>query len=426
MLTLLRFSITRSARAQLSCLYAIITTVTLAGCQQPELGEREKKRLLSLGIQALPAAEDHSNRYSTDPRAQQFGKQLFFSPALSASGTVSCATCHMPEKGFTDGLARAAAKHHQADEQPQLRNTPTVVGSAWSTWQYWDGRRDSLWSQALTPLEAPLEMATNRVALVRLLLNEDRFRTPYEKIFGPLNINAADLTTDATPMGSQTEKREWYALPKPLQTTINTVFSNLGKALAAYQSTLKPPATRFDQFLQAIANGESYATRLSKQEYAGARLFVNDKKTQCLECHNGPLLSNNDFHHIGSATFTGDNIDFGRVLGVQAAMIDEFNCHGRYSDARQDQCQHLNFMNRNDLVHTQGGFKTPTLRNVANTAPYFHDGRFPTLESVIRHYLTVPATDIQTEIRDFPLTDNEVDALVAFMNTLTTPDTAKP
>lgn len=407
-------------------LCAITATAGLTGCQQPELSDREKKRLLSLGIQTLPVAKDPSNRYSTDPRAQQFGKQLFFAEALSASGTVSCATCHVPEKGFTDGLERAEAKHNQADGQPLLRNTPTVVGSAWSTWQYWDGRRDSLWSQALTPLEAPLEMSINRLALVRLLLKEERFRTPYEMIFGPLNINATELTTDATPMGSQTEKRAWYKLPKPLQTRVNTVFANLGKALAAYQSTLKPPATRFDQFLQAIDNGESYTKILSKQEYAGARLFVNDKKTQCLECHNGPLLTNNDFHNIGSATFTGDNIDFGRVLGVQAAMIDEFNCHGRYSDASQDECQHLNFMNRTDLMHTQGGFKTPTLRNVANTAPYFHDGRFPTLESVIRHYLSVPATEMQTEIRDFPLTDKEIDALVAFMNALTTPDTAQP
>lgn len=409
-------------RLPLACLF--IGVAVIAGCQQPDLSDKEKKRLLSLGIDALPPATDPSNRYASDPQAQRFGEQLFFASELSVSGTVSCATCHIPEQGFTDGLARAEVKHNKDTEHPALRNTPTVVGSAWSTWQYWDGRRDSLWSQALTPLEAPQEMANNRVALVRQILTTESYRTQYEQIYGPLNITAAELTTDATPMGSPAAKRAWYALPKPLQTEINTVFANLGKAIAAYQTTLKPPVTRFDQFLQALKRGDNYQSVLSQQEYTGARLFVNDKKTQCLECHNGPLLSNNDFHNIGSATFTGDNIDFGRVLGVQSAMIDEFNCHGRYSDANSDQCLHLNFMNRADLIHTQGGYKTPTLRNVTATAPYFHDGRFATLEGVIQHYITVPDTGQQSEIRTFPLTDKEIRALVAFLNTLSTTDTA--
>ena len=405
--------------------FAVLIACVLSGCQQPELNDREKRRLLSLGLHALPAPQDHSNQYAHNKDAQAFGEVLFFDPKLSRSGTVSCATCHIPQMGFTDGLVRAAVQHDAQADHPAMRNTPTVVGSAWSTWQYWDGRRDSLWSQALTPLEAPAEMANSRIGVVRQIFNHPDYRARYEKIFGALDFSSNELESDATPMGIQSAKRSWYALPKPLQTKINTAFSNVGKSLAAYQTTLKPQATRFDSFLDAVARGESHRNILSKEEYAGARLFVNDKKTQCLECHNGPLLSNNDFHNIGSATFTGANIDFGRALGVQSAMIDEFNCHGRYSDADSDQCLHLNFMNRADIIHTQGGFKTPTLRNVENTAPYFHDGRFTTLEAVINHYIAVPATEQQTEVREFPLSEKEIEALVAFLKTLTPVDSTQ-
>ena len=148
-------------------------------------------------------------------------------------------------------------------------------------------------------------------------------------------------------MGLQQDKRAWYQVAKPLQTQVNRIFVNVGKALAAYQSTLKPPETKFDRFAEKLASGQAYRGELSNLEYRGARLFINEKKTQCLECHNGPLLTNGDFHNIGSATFTGDNIDFGRILGVQAVMIDEFNCHSRHSDAQPEECKHLNL----SLIH---------------------------------------------------------------------------
>lgn len=399
-------------------LFAIIATLLLSGCQQPELSEREQKRLLSLSLQKLGKPSDLSNRYANDPLAQSFGQKLFFDTRLSVDNTVSCATCHLPEKGFTDGLKRAKPQFTPDTDHPALRNTPTVTGSAWHTWQYWDGRRDSLWAQALTPIEAPAEMGNNRAALVRLFINDEAYKQPYEAIFGPVALTNIDIQQDASPVGTQAQKRQWYQLPNPVQTSINQVFANIGKALAAYQTTLRPAPTRFDRFAEKLASGEPYQGVLTDLEYQGARLFVNEKKTQCLECHNGPLLSNGDFHNIGSATFTGDNMDFGRILGVQAVMIDEFNCHGRYSDARADQCQHLNFMSQNDFVHTQGGFRTPTLRNAANTAPYFHDGRFASLEEVINHYVVTAETEQQTELRKFPLTPDEIDALVAFIKTL--------
>lgn len=408
-------------RDQMATFISVLAlTILLTACQQPELSNREKKRLLSLSIMTLNEPVDPSNRYVGNPQAQQLGETLFFDTRLSKDGSVSCATCHVPELGFIDGLARAKAQFVPDTDYPALRNTPTVVGSAWNTWQYWDGRRDSLWSQALTPIEASTEMGGNRVAVTRLILNDPGYTRLYESVFGPIGITDGQLPPDATPMGSPEAKRDWYQISRPLQTKINRVFANTGKSLAAYQTTLSPPPTRFDRFAAKLAAGEPYRGELSKLEYQGARLFINEKKTQCLECHNGPLLTNGDFHNIGSATFTGENIDFGRILGVQSVMIDEFNCHGRYSDAKARECLHLNFMSQNDFVHTQGGFRTPTLRNAANTAPYFHDGRFTSLEQVIHHYINTAETEQQTELRQFPLTGNEVKALVAFINTLNT------
>ena len=197
------------------------------------------------------------------------------------------------------------------------------------------------------------------------------------------------------------------------------MFSNIGKAIGAYQHTLAPIKTRFDLFQQEVAEGRNIKniTSLSKLELEGALLFLNEEKTQCLECHNGPLLSNGNFHNIGTGNFTGPVYDFGREFGSQSVLLDEFNCQGRFSDARPDECLHLIYLNR-DASHARGAFKTPTLRNVPNTGPFFHDGRFTTMEQIVRHYSNPPFMEQADphELRaDFALDEKEVKALSAFL-----------
>ena len=278
-----------------------------------------------------------------------------------------------------------------------------------------------MWSQALTPIEAPQEMAGDRVAVARFIAGNKDYRNQYESVFGslPFTGNEVVLSASATPMGDQKQKQRWSEISASEQEKFNTVFANIGKALAAYQHTLKPIKTRFDLFTEEVASGKKMRqiSTLSKLELEGALLFLNEKKTQCVECHNGPLQSNGDFHNIGTGNFTGPVYDFGREFGLQSALLDEFNCQGKYSDAKADECLHLIYMTR-DTAHKRGAFKTPTLRNITNTGPYFHDGRFSTLEQVIRHYARPPpwTRPDEHELRPgFELTEEEIKALTAFM-----------
>lgn len=411
-----RRTVDRPGFVRMFVIFALIGL--LAGCSEPELSEQERRIFASFSLSKLPPPYTESNNVAHDPAAAKLGRQLFHDPRLSRNGEISCASCHDPQRHFTDGLPKALGLG-------QLnRNTPSLSGAAWNQWQYWDGRRDSLWSQALTPLEAKEEMATNRVAVTRLMLDDDSYRQQYTTLFGNINLVPAQLSTDASPIGDAGEKREWFNIDQNTQTRINTVFANVGKSIAAFEHTLAPVTTRFDRFVESIVLGQPDMKLLSKDELRGARLFINAEKTQCLECHNGPLFSNGDFHNIGTGRFSaskpGDQLDFGRVFGVQAALINEFNCQGRFSDAGSNDCRHLRFLNRNLIGHTQGAFRTPTLRNAPNTAPYFHDGRLSSLKQVIQHYASQPvATQSgQNELRPFPLTQKEIDELTAFLNAL--------
>jgi cytochrome c peroxidase len=106
------------------------------------------------------------------------------------------------------------------------------------------------------------------------------------------------------------------------------------------------------------------AQLLDAREVAGLRLFIDPARTQCLQCHNGPQLTNGGFHNLGTGTFTGAALDFGRALGIQGVLLDAFNCVGRYSDARSDDCRELRFLSTDAHVPLEGAFKTPTLRDV--------------------------------------------------------------
>lgn len=393
----------------------LLCCLLLTSCGRDDFTEREKTILASLSLDKLkpPAAE--SNKYAFNASAQDFGEKLFHEKNLGVDGKFSCASCHHPDKFFTDGLATGVAN------DTTHRNTPALHGAAWQTWFYWDGRRDSLWSQALTPIEAPQEMASSRAAVTRFLANNPEYRAQYESVFGTLPFTGDEpvLSADATPMGDQEQKRSWIEMSASDQEKINIVFANIGKALAAYQHTLTPVRTRFDEFIDEVTSGKGIKEikSLDKREVQGALLFLNEKKTQCLECHNGPLLSNGAFHNIATGNFTGPVFDFGREFGSQAALLDEFNCQGRFSDARAEDCLHLVYMNR-DSVHMRGAFKTPSLRNIPNTAPYFHDGRFTSLEQVMAYYANPPAwtRPDEHELRPgFELEDSEIEALSRFL-----------
>ena len=355
-----------------------------------------------------------SNRVADDPAAATFGRLLFFDPRFSADEKTSCATCHRPELAFTDGKARAVGAAGEG------RNTPTVLGAAWQSWFYWDGRRDSLWAQALIPFEAPEEMGSDRVAVVRAVASDADYSKRYEALFGPLPApDFKRLPEHAGPFAGPERRRAWIRLNAGDRGTVDSIYANLGKAIEAYQRTLRYRPTRVDRHVDVVLGREAGPSPLSAEERLGLSLFVDTERTDCLRCHNGPHLTNGDFHNIGTGTFTGARLDLGRAVGLTAVRMDPFNCLGPFSDAEPEECSDLRFLNPDPHLPLEGAFKVPGLRELTRTGPYFHDGSKATLRDVIEHYRQPPFDPTHPhELRPLSLSDAEAEALVAFLRAL--------
>ncbi len=211
------------------------------------------------------------------------------------------------------------------------------------------------------------------------------------------------------------------AMTPEQQTTISRIYANLGKAIAAYEREIQFGSSRFDHYVEALLAGdeEAAATHLTTDEVVGLRLFIG--KGSCTDCHNGPLLTNNDFHNTGVPAVAGLPDDTGRVLGVQQVLADEFNCLGPYSDAMPQQCGELRFVKAGGH-ELERQFKPPYLRNVAERAPYMHAGQFATLREVLDHYNRAPdAPHGHSEIEPLKLSEQELAQLEAFLRSLSGP-----
>ena len=328
-----------------------------------------------------PKPADPSNRFADHPEAAALGAALFFDPALSANGQVACATCHRPEQGFQDGLELAEAL------STGVRRTMPLAGIQWGGWFFWDGRKDSLWSQALEPFENPLEHGLTRPEAIRKALAGHR--EAYQALFG----SSPDMTgwpDAATPLLPGPLTEAWNATPQSTRDAIDAAYANLGKALAAYVRTIEPQENRFDRAVAALSAGRDIAANdaLTAEEIAGFRLFTG--KARCANCHSGPLFTDHFFHNTGvphSPRLAG--VDFGRALILPFIGIDPFNCFGPHSDAQKEACRELRFMSKDPKVF-EGAFKTPSLRGVAARPPYMHAGQIATLEAVVEHYAAAP------------------------------------
>jgi cytochrome c peroxidase len=207
---------------------------------------------------------------------------------------------------------------------------------------------------------------------------------------------------------------------------VTEIYVNLGKALAAYERLILPGPARFDTYVQAVLEGnvELMETSLSSDEVAGLRLFIG--KGNCIRCHSGPLLTDNKFHNNGVPMAEGLPPDDGRATGAQRVLDDAFNCLSRYSDANEEECIPLDSVQAGgaELVYA---FRPPTLRNVAETAPYMHAGQFETLRGVLAHYNQAPTAPLgQTEIQPLNLSETELDQLEAFLRSFSAPLASPP
>ncbi|MCA9113991.1 MAG: c-type cytochrome [Planctomycetaceae bacterium] len=263
------------------------------------------------------------------------GKQLYFDKRLSGDNTVSCASCHDPAKGFSNGAQFATGVGGHLGG----RNSPTVINAAYQRFQFWDGRAGTLEEQALGPIENPIEMNMKLDDVVAKLNGIEGYRTQFQQIFG------TDVTKDG-----------------------------IAKAIAAYERTILSGDAPYDHYKA----GDKQA--MSEAAVRGMELFFG--KAHCSACHSGANFTDNAFHNIG----VGEESDKGR------ATIS-------------------------GLGGDTGAFKTPTLREIARTAPYMHDGSIKTLEEVVQHYNKGGNVNdyLDEEVYELGLTEQEVKDLVTFM-----------
>lgn len=365
--------------------------------------------LSSIRLSALPPApRDPSNAHESSPSAARLGERLFFDRRFSGNGSVSCGSCHQPDKQFQDGRPVGLGVG------TGMRRTMPVVAAGYSPFLFWDGRKDSLWSQALGPLEDPAEHGGNRLAYAHLLAAH--YRVEYESVFGGIP-NLGRLPSQASPVGTPGQRAAWDSMSEKERQDVSRVFANMGKALAAYQKTLRHRESRMDRYVDGIIEGDAQAAaQFSAQEKRGLRTFIG--KGQCISCHNGPLLTDQHFHNTGITPRTVGQPDPGRHAGIAKVRADEFNCLGRFSDAMPEQCEELNFIATADRAMASA-FKTPSLRNVALRAPYMHAGQAASLTDVVRHYARAPSAAAgHSELKPIDLSEGEVRDLVAFLGTL--------
>jgi cytochrome c peroxidase len=307
----------------------------------------------------------------TTPEKVELGRLLFFDPILSDDNTMSCAHCHHPDLGFSDGLPRSRGRGaHGAGTERRggielTRGAPTLWNALYNHRQFWDGRAADLEEQARMVITTPEEVNADPDELVRELKAIPEYRRLFDRAFGGQNGSAITL-------------------------------GNIAKAIAAFERTLVSFNSRFDRYAAGDGNA------LTPQEKRGLKLFLSPK-TRCSECHGLPTFANRDFKVIGVPNPPDGPPDVPKA-GAEPGRGGGPN----------------------------GAFKIPTLRNIALTAPYMHNGIFKTLEEVLDFYsngggrgrgLDVPLQD--DKIRKFTLTPQEKADLIAFLLALTD-ESAKP
>ncbi len=354
----------------------------------PGFTESEVRAILSHGPWPERPQRDPSNRVSGKPAAITFGELLFFDARLSGSGRFSCATCHDPDQNWTDNRTKGAAV------AVVDRNTPHLTNVGLNRWFGWDGASDTLWSQSIRPILDARELAASPRHVADLVRGDEELSCRYRRTYG----NVPSATDD------------------------EAVLVDVAKALAAFQETLEGGRAAFDAFRDALARGERITPwNYSEAAQRGLKIFID--KGACATCHAGPNFTNGEFYNNGLVTFAAQRgADPGRQEGIRLLKESRYNLLGPYNDdaARRgaDGTRQAAFQQR-----SAGEFKVPSLRNLTLTAPYMHDGRFPTLAEVVRHYSDSPdrAPEHGTgKLKPLSLTAREQTDLVVFLESLST------
>ncbi|SDU04343.1 cytochrome-c peroxidase [Halopseudomonas salegens] len=303
----------------------------------------------------LPAEPPYpaDNPYSTAKRA--LGKQLFFDRRLSGSQQLACASCHDPDLGWADGRRFSIGHNRQVGET----NAPSIINTGYQTRLFWDGRAASLEQQTRASWTNPIEMAADPDTVVARLRHIPGYAPLFTEAFGDSAVDEQRII----------------------------------QAIATFSRSLTSQSTAFDRFL----DGESEA--LSDAQVRGLHLFRT--KARCMNCHHGALLSDEQFHHLGTSF---------HLVG---------NFEGRYRQTGKP--EHV------------GAFRTPGLRGIGATAPYLHTGMAGDLDTLLALYNIgwwqnaelkdkpddIPTAQLSPLIKPLELKADELADLKAFLHSLT-------
>ncbi|MCE9631123.1 MAG: c-type cytochrome [Planctomycetia bacterium] len=302
----------------------------------------------------------------------ELGRQLYFDPRLSADSTVSCASCHSPSEGYSAHTKTGVGIRGQLGG----RNSPVSFNRILSGKQFWDGRVDSLEDQAVGPIQNPIEMGFTHEGVVKRLSENPVYKKQFDKVFG-------ELTIDRVGQAIAAFERVLVTAPSPY---------DFGEQLRAFAG-LDEEDIADDPELAAkykAAKEAAEAHPMSESAQRGRNIFFTEKGN-CTACHVGANLADEKYHNLGVG-MDQENPDLGRFVVTK----DEKDT---------------------------GAFKTPTVRNVALSAPYMHDGSVATLEEVVEWYDKGghPNPHLSDKIRPLKLTAEEKADLVEFMKACTGP-----
>jgi cytochrome c peroxidase len=428
-----------TSRLQLAALACLLTVPGCTGGSAPPDGFTTTEWDTVKGMSPLPPVPaDPTNKHADNPAAAKLGQKLFFEKgysgalkvgddgtngalgAVGETGKVSCASCHLADYGWAEN--RSKPNNVPIGANRAVRNSPSLVNVGHYEWFTWAGRLDTLWTQGSVAPESP-DLAGDRCAVVHVLWA--KYRAEYDGIFedklplalDPAATDAARFPPLCKPKAAATAPDgPWEMMAAADKTAVMRAMSNVGKSFAAFERKLVSGNAPFDKYVA----GDTKAISASAKR--GLKLFIG--KGFCVQCHTGPIFTDQKFHNLGVPQ-TGPGVpavDTGRFDDLPKCIANPYNSMSQFSDSVDAGTAKLSGLVAAEI--DKGAFRTKNLRGVALTAPFEHNGVFNTLAEVVEFYSkgggdgNFSGTKDE-KIKPLNLTDTEKADLVAYLETLT-------
>lgn len=385
-------------------LFLLLSTLLLNAC----VAQDDKEVLFSDTELAIiktliykDAPLDSSNNAELNANAAALGRKFFWDPQFSggivvtgnrdgssgqfAAGTprkIACVTCHDPNFGWADPQSKP--NNISLGANLTERNSPTVFNAGYNTFSLWDGATDSVWAVMRPAMEgAPHNFSRLGVAYIICRNGTSTYLAEYTAVFGAPNCSdvpaaAAGIFTSANNWG-----RDLYTGAVATNGHVDRIFANFGKAIGAYERLIVSKNSAFDRF------AEGADSALTASQKRGLKVFIG--KGNCVRCHNGPNFSDGKFHNLGVPQvdlFSTGTLDFGRTIGISRVTSTASNSNGFFNTASAFNTNGApnKVAGLTATAADEGTFKTPTLRSVNRTPPYFHNGSVNSLWDVVNFY----------------------------------------